>query len=287
MRSSRPGQPGWLDAVDRAIAELKPDSLKGYTIGDNTNKDLGKYPWRLDDEKLVYPVLREILKAGLMNVCIHKGLFPPSVVRSSSRTCWRIPMCGTWARQQGTGRSSTSSSTIRPIASAGSVPKKRGPNSRRPGASSGSPILPRFRRKYGVKNVYGDLGQLFAQSTIANPRLCAAMMGILIRGPRRRPCVLGNRCDLDRLAAMADRGAAPARDSRGHAEAIRLRARWERPMAGQDRHSRRQQRAPYKYPVQQKAELATDRFAQFRASYEQDGPDRSNRTYGYIRQRLA
>jgi hypothetical protein len=39
--------------------------------------------------------------------------------------------------------------------------------------------------------------------------------------------------------------------------------------------------------VQQKAELATDRFAQFRASYEQDGPDRSNRTYGYIRQRLA
>jgi hypothetical protein len=43
----------------------------------------------------------------------------------------------------------------------------------------------------------------------------------------------------------------------------------------------------YKYPVQQKAELATDRFAQFRTSYEQDGPDRSNRTYGYIRQRLA
>src|SRR5215470_18315791 len=43
----------------------------------------------------------------------------------------------------------------------------------------------------------------------------------------------------------------------------------------------------YKYPVQQKAELTTDRFAQFRASYEQDGPDRSNRTYGYIRQRLA
>jgi hypothetical protein len=43
----------------------------------------------------------------------------------------------------------------------------------------------------------------------------------------------------------------------------------------------------YKYPVQQKVELATDRFAQLRASYEQEGPDRSNRTYGYIRQRLA
>jgi hypothetical protein len=43
----------------------------------------------------------------------------------------------------------------------------------------------------------------------------------------------------------------------------------------------------YKYPMEQKAELAADRFAQFRASYEQDGLDRSNRTYGYIRKRLA
>jgi hypothetical protein len=31
-----PGTPGWLDAVDRAIAELRPDSFKGYTVGDNT-----------------------------------------------------------------------------------------------------------------------------------------------------------------------------------------------------------------------------------------------------------
>ena len=35
-----PGYPGWMDEVDRAIATLKPDSWKGYTVGDNTNKDL-------------------------------------------------------------------------------------------------------------------------------------------------------------------------------------------------------------------------------------------------------
>src|SRR5688572_27273927 len=45
------GQPGWLEAIDRVIAELKQDSFKGYTIGDNTNKAVGKYPWRMDDEK--------------------------------------------------------------------------------------------------------------------------------------------------------------------------------------------------------------------------------------------
>jgi hypothetical protein len=43
----------------------------------------------------------------------------------------------------------------------------------------------------------------------------------------------------------------------------------------------------YKYPIQKKAELAGDRFAQFKAQYEQSGTDRSNRTYGYIRPRLG
>jgi len=29
-----PKQPGWMEKVDRCIAEVKPDSWKGYTIGD-------------------------------------------------------------------------------------------------------------------------------------------------------------------------------------------------------------------------------------------------------------
>ena len=36
--------------------------------------------------------------------------------------------------------------------------------------------------RHGVRNVYGDLGQIFAQSTVAEPRLCAAMMGQLVKG---------------------------------------------------------------------------------------------------------
>ena len=74
-----PGYDGWLEQIDHAIKDLKPDSMKGYTIGDNTNKNLSKHPWRLDDEKLVYPAYEKFTKAGLKNVCVHKGLFPPSV----------------------------------------------------------------------------------------------------------------------------------------------------------------------------------------------------------------
>src|SRR6266545_4573255 len=37
-----PGYPGWMESLDRAIEVLKPDSMKGYTIGDNTNKSLSR-----------------------------------------------------------------------------------------------------------------------------------------------------------------------------------------------------------------------------------------------------
>ncbi len=53
--------------------------MKGYTIGDNTNKDLSRHPWRLDDEKLLYPAYEKMAKAGVVNVCIHKGLFAPAL----------------------------------------------------------------------------------------------------------------------------------------------------------------------------------------------------------------
>ena len=39
-----PGQPGWLDQVDQAIEIYKPDSWKGYTVGDNTHKELANFP---------------------------------------------------------------------------------------------------------------------------------------------------------------------------------------------------------------------------------------------------
>ena len=42
--------------------------------------------------------------------------------------------------------------------------------------------LAEIPEKFGVRNVYGDLGQVFAMTTVAQPRLCAAIMGILVKG---------------------------------------------------------------------------------------------------------
>jgi uncharacterized protein len=64
----------------------------------------------------------------------------------------------------------------------GSVPEAAWAQFEKTGRVEWVSDLAEIPAQYGVTNVYGDLGQIFAQSTMANPKLCAAMMGILIRG---------------------------------------------------------------------------------------------------------
>ena len=282
-----PGQPGWLEQVDRAIEELKPDSFKGYTIGDNTNKHLSKYPWRMDDEQVVYPFYEKCLKAGLVNITVHKGLFPPSVEQ-------RFPHLLAHSDVRDVGKAAKDWPQLNFIIyhsgyrfGGGDGPAGAWTQFEQTGRVEWVSDLAEIPAKYGVTNVYGDLGQIFAQSTMSNPKLCAAMMGILIRGLGADHVCWGTDAiwtgspqwqieALRRLEIPEDMqkqyGFQPLGPADGPVKTAILGGNNAR---------------LYKYPVQQKAELATDRFAQFRASYEQDGPDRSNRTYGYIRQRLA
>jgi uncharacterized protein len=79
-------QPGWLEEVDRCVAAVKPESWKGYTIGDPLNPRSTKYPWRLDDEKLMYPFYEKAVKAGVNTICIHKGLLPRDYEKSAANS---------------------------------------------------------------------------------------------------------------------------------------------------------------------------------------------------------
>jgi hypothetical protein len=38
--------------------------LDSYTIGDNTHKDISRYPWRMDDEKVAYKGYEKMVAAG-------------------------------------------------------------------------------------------------------------------------------------------------------------------------------------------------------------------------------
>jgi predicted TIM-barrel fold metal-dependent hydrolase len=275
-----PGQPGWLEAIDRAITELKPDSFKGYTIGDNTNKQISKYPWRMDDEKVTYKAYEKFAKAGLVNVCVHKGLFPPSVekqfphllaysdVRDVGKaakdwpqlnfiiyhSAYRFPGGGTvedaWAQFEKTGR-------IEWVTDLAEIPSK-----------------------YGVTNVYGDLGQIFAQSTVADPRVCAAMLGQLIRGLGADRVVWGT----DAIWTGSPQWQIEALRRLEIPEEMQKAYGWK-PLGAAD--------APVKstilgennarlYKYDKRSALLTDRIAVAKASYEEAGPARSNLRYGYV-----
>jgi uncharacterized protein len=177
-----PGYPGWMEAIDEAIAIQKPDSMKGYTIGDNTHKNLSKHPWRLDDEKLVYPAYEKFAKAGLRNVCIHKGLFPPALEK-------QFPHLVSHCDVSDVGKAAKDWPQLNFIIYHGGYRFGGGGNSgaawaqfERTGRVEWVTDLAEIPGKYGVSNVYADVGQLFAQSTIAEPRLSAVMMGQLIKG---------------------------------------------------------------------------------------------------------
>src|SRR5262245_38500377 len=92
-QSSRPSSPaGWRRSIRRSQS-TKPDSWKSYTIGDPLAPS--KYPWRLDDEQVMYPFYEKAVKAGITTICIHKGLLPPDYEKSFAgvweyATAWDI-----------------------------------------------------------------------------------------------------------------------------------------------------------------------------------------------------
>ena len=175
-----PGQPGWLDKLDAGLA-LKPESCKGYTVGDNTHKEISRYPWRMDDEKVAYKGYEKMVKAGIKNVCVHKGLFPPGVEKQfpNLRGFADVADVGQAAKDWPQLNFIIYHSAYRHV---GGDPKVALAEFERTGRISWTSDLADIPAQYGVSNVYGDVGQLFATTLVAEPNVCAALMGTLIKG---------------------------------------------------------------------------------------------------------
>ncbi len=278
-----PGQPGWMEAVDRAIAELKPDSFKGYTIGDNTNKAVGKYPWRMDDEKVVYPFYEKCQKAGLVNICVHKGLFPPSF---DTQFPHLLPYCDV----RDVGKAAKDWPKLNFVIYHSAYRHTAGPSKvedawaefEKTGRISWVTDLADIPSKFGVTNVYGDLGQIFAQSTMADPRVCAAMMGQLVRGLGADHVVWGS----DAIWTGSPQWQIEALRRLEIPEDMQKKYGFK-PMGPADGPVKNAilggtNAKLYKYTPEWRAALATDRIAAMKTEYEQAGGTRSNLRYGYV-----
>lgn len=276
-----PGYPGWLDDLDAALSH-KPDSMKGYTVGDNTNKDTSHYPWRMDDEKLTYRGYEKMVAAGIKNVCVHKGLFPPSTEQ-------RFPNLAAYADVRDVGQAAKDWPQLNFIVyhsayrHVGGDPRVALAEFEKSGRIPWTSDLADIPEKYGVTNVYGDVGQLFATTLIAQPRVCAALMGILIRG-------LG----VERVNWGTD--AVWTGSPQWQIEGLR---RLEIPEDMQKAHGFKPL-GPADGPVKStifglnnarlynvdprraSLELKGDRYAAFKAEYEKRGAEPSNIRYGYV-----
>lgn len=238
-----PKKPGWMDEVDRAIAQLKPDSWKGYTIGDPLfPSKLGSF-WRLDDEKVAYPFYEKIVKAGITTVCIHKGLLPADYEKS-----W--PGVWEYATVNDLGKAARDWPQINFVIYHAALRAFLEP----PDAA-----LAEFQQTGRIKWAT-DLAEIptkyRGQQRLRRDRHRVRQLGggqPAVRGrpdrhagarPGRRPRDLGHRLGLVRLAPVADRGHAAAGDPRGHATAARLRPARPGRRPGQDGDLLRQRRPP-------------------------------------------
>jgi uncharacterized protein len=277
-----PGQPGWLDNLDRALA-LKPDSVKGYTIGDNTHKETSRYPWRMDDEKVTYLGYEKMQRAGIKNVCVHKGLFPPSLDKV-------FPRLRPYADVSDVAKAAKDwpqlnfviyHSGYRNVGGGGSDAAEAWAMVEQRGRNDWVTDLAEIPAKYGVTNVYGDLGQLFAASTVAQPKLAAYLVGCLVRGLGADHVVWGTDAlwtgspqwqieGLRRLEIPEDMqkrfGFKPLGAADGPVKTAMLSGNSARLYS-------------YKAPA---SWSKMDRFAALKQKYIQAGPLRTNLRYGYV-----
>ncbi len=175
-----PGQPGWMEGVDRALEAYRPDSWKLYTIGDPLSAKT-KYPFWLDDEKLMYPFYEKAVQAGIRNICIHKGLMPADYEQS-----WP----GVWKYQ--TPRDLHKAAKDWPqlnfiiyhgcLRAFLELPDAIMAKFEQSGEIEWATDLARVPEAAGVSNVYAEMGTSFANSATASPRFAAALLGTWIKG---------------------------------------------------------------------------------------------------------
>jgi len=175
-----PRQQGWLEQVDNALENMRPDSWKAYTIGDPLSPAT-KYPWRLDDEALMYPFYEKIVDAGITTICIHKGLMPADYEKSwegvwQYNTHWDI---GKAAKDWPQINFVIYHGCLRPFLE---QPDLALSEFEATGEIKWSSHLARIPEEYGVDNVYAELGTSFATAATANPPFAAAMLGTFIKG---------------------------------------------------------------------------------------------------------
>ena len=283
-----PKYPNWMDAVDYAIDQLHPASWKSYTIGDPLGPS--KYPWHLDDEKLMYPFYEKAIKAGINTICVHKGLMPRDYEKAFAGT-WRyatVDDLGKAAKDWPQMNFVIYHSALRPW-----LADQPGPELaefERTGYLQWSTDLARIPDKFGVKNVYGEIGTTFASTCVTNPRFCAAFLGQLVNllGPER--VVWGS----DSVWYGSPQWQIEALRRLEIPEDIMKKQGWKIALGGPNSEVKQKifgLNSAHLYNLQiqlaQGPAFGADKIAAIRKEYDAMGGERSNTYYGYVARKTS
>ena len=175
-----PKQPGWMDEVDKAIAVHKPEFVEG--LHDRRPAQPVEVPVAARRREADVSVLRQGGEVGH-----HHDLHPQGAAAARLREGVRRRVGVRDRRGHRQGRQGLAADELRdlsrlPCARPSSCRTRRGRSSSRPAASAGPRDLAEIPQKFGVTNVYAELGTSFANSAVAHPKFCAALVGTLIKG---------------------------------------------------------------------------------------------------------
>ena len=130
----------------------------------------------------MYPFYEKAVKAGITTVCIHKGLLPKDYETAIPGGAWK------YANVDDLPKAAKDWPQINFVIYHSALrafledPDSELAEFEKSGYIRWVSDLAAIPERSGVRNIYADVGTSFAISAVSNPRFCAAMMGILVKG---------------------------------------------------------------------------------------------------------
>jgi uncharacterized protein len=156
-----------LDFMAMQAEVLRVDAWKCYTGSCPRGFDRG---WRMDDERIAYPMLAQARKLGVKRICVHKGLplgpapdynHPRDLIKAAKD----FPDLDFLVYHSGF-RGTASIEQV--FAKTGEIPWT-------------TEFCRMKEREPAISNIYMELGSTFAQLVTTHPLICAHLLGQLIR----------------------------------------------------------------------------------------------------------
>jgi uncharacterized protein len=164
--------PSDLDEMRRQSAELKISAWKGYTGLPFGNPPK---PWRVDDEKVAYPMLEASRRLGIRNICLHKGL----PLQGGVEEYWHPRDLERAAKDFPDLNFIVYHSAFHSLLPLLDAARDEFRTSAR--VNWVTDLCEIRQRNPGLTNIYAELGSTFGQMVITSPMLCGHVLGMLVQ----------------------------------------------------------------------------------------------------------